>query len=294
METEYMKNGTTDESRQFPERAQPLHPVQYGAIPDWVGQLERAEAAREAAELANREKDQVLAAICHDLRAPLNAILGWAQVARRMPDSLASAKALSRIEANVCTQALLINDILDLTRSEHGVLRIESEPVDLNTAIEEALMVVEPTAADKGVQIQCSLSALPAVILGDRRKIHRIVWNLLTNAIKFTPSGGTVTVTVKRDNALCQIKVSDTGCGINPKFLPRIFEKFEQDFSSSDERAFTGAGLGLAIARRIAEMHGGKIEAESPGKDRGAAFTVSFPATDLTRKQTEERLHTLI
>lgn len=289
-----METEITSNSGESFFHADPTGLLQLGegtAVLSHFEQLERAEAAREAAERANKEKDQILAAICHDLRAPLNAILGWTQVARRLPDSPKSAEALSRIEANVCTQALLINDILDLTRSDEVTLRIEAEPVDLNAVVQEALMIVEPSAADKGVRLQCNLSECPAVVFGDRMKIHRIVWNLLTNGLKFTPTGGLVSVEVQQENALCRIKVSDTGCGINPNFLPRIFGRFEQDTSTASGPFSSGIGLGLAIVHRLVQMHGGRVSAESAGKDRGAAFTVSLPTPALSSGQNIERTH---
>lgn len=272
METERITRETSDEQDRYPHRTQ--HP-----------RAARSGVGAEAAELANKEKDQMLAAICHDLRAPLQAVLGWAEVARRLSGNSTVSEALSRIETSVHTQEVLINDILNLTRGESCALRIER--INLQDTVQESLMIVEPSAAEKGVKLQFNRSATPAVILGDRMKIQRILWNLLTNAVKFTPVGGLVVVEVHRDHRSCRIQMSDSGCGVNPSFLPRIFGKFEQDSSSAGGGTARGIGLGLAIVHRLVEMHGGRIEAESPGKDQGATFTISLPAADAALQQTD-------
>jgi signal transduction histidine kinase len=239
--------------------------------------LARETEARESAERACAEKDRALAAVCHDLRTPLNAILGWAQVARACPgDGGALREAISRIEANARLQGMLISDILDLARSAAGMLRVERQPLDLNAIAEAALAVTEPAAAAKGVAVEWQPAPAPARVLGDAVRLQQVVWNLLTNAIKFTPAGGRVTVAVSRDGDEVVLRVSDTGRGINPEFMARLFERFQQDAPAGARHA-AGAGIGLSIVRRLVEVHGGSVQAHSDGAGRGAAFTVRLP-----------------
>jgi signal transduction histidine kinase len=239
--------------------------------------LVEERAAMTAAERANLEKDRALAAVCHDLRTPLNAILGWAQVARSVRNDAAElGEALSRIEANARVQGMLINDILDLARSAAGMLHIERRPVDLNDVVAAALSVTEPTASAKQLRVEWTPAASPALVLGDSTRLQQVVWNLLTNAIKFTPSGGRVSVELTGNDVELRLRVSDTGRGINPAFMAKLFERFQQDGPSGPRHA-PGAGLGLPIVRRLVEMHGGSVEVQSAGVDRGSTFTVCLP-----------------
>jgi signal transduction histidine kinase len=240
--------------------------------------LRDERAARAAAERANVEKDRALAAVCHDLRTPLNAILGWAQVARLAGNDAAElSQALSRIEANARLQGVLINDILDVAKSAAGVLHVERRPVDLNDVVAAALSVTEPAAAAKQLRVEWEPAAPPALVPGDSVRLQQVVWNLLTNAIKFTPNGGRVSVMLSCDDAEVRLRVSDTGCGINPAFMAKLFERFQQDRPANDTRHAPGAGLGLPIVRRLVEMHGGSVAAHSDGVGGGATFTVCLP-----------------
>jgi len=184
---------------------------------------------------------------------------------------------LSRIEASARLQSILINDILDLTASTNGKLRIRREPVDLNVVIRAALAMVETAATDKEISLVLELNLRPAFVVGDALRLQRITWNLLTNAVKFTPNGGRIKVALQPEGSTVRLSVSDTGGGISPMFLPRMFERFERDAGAID---CSGAGLGLAIVRRLVELHGGRVEATSRGKEQGATFTVWLPRLD--------------
>jgi signal transduction histidine kinase len=204
-------------------------------------------------------------------------MLGWAQLARsRQLGGVELDEALSRIEDSGRLQARLINDILDLAKSASGTLRIERRQVDLNSVALAALAAVEPMAAAKGISVECATAAAPAVVLGDPVRLQQVVWNLLTNALKFTPTGGRVTLEIEAGGTAVVLRVSDTGCGISDAFLPRVFERFRQGATGNGRHA-PGAGLGLAIVHRLVGLHGGTITAESAGEGLGATFTASFP-----------------
>ena len=229
--------------------------------------------ARIAAELAGAEKDRVMAAVCHDLRTPLNAIMAWAQLAGVAPvNSDELREALAPIELNVRSQSMLINDILDLAKSANGTLRITRELIDVRACVAAALDVLEPAAAAKAVRLASRQPADPVVVLGDPVRLQRMVWNLLTNALKFTPRSGDVGVELRTEGTNALLTVTDTGCGIAPQLLARIFDRFEQ--GNSDRG---GIGLGLPIVRRLVETHGGTVTAYSAGEGLGAKFTVSLP-----------------
>jgi len=239
--------------------------------------LKQEQAAREAAENANRIKDEFLAVLSHELRSPLNPILGWAKLLRmRKLDATRMECALETIERNAKLQAQLIDDLLDISRILQGKLVLNSTPIALTTIIEEALETVGLMSETKGVQIQTQLDFSPLQISGDSNRLKQVVWNLLSNAVKFTPEGGQVIVSLEYVNDSAQIQVSDTGKGIHPDFLPHVFDRFRQA-DSTTTRTFGGLGLGLAIAYQIVEMHGGKIQATSLGEGQGATFTVQFP-----------------
>lgn len=239
--------------------------------------LEQERVAREAAENANRIKDEFLAVLSHELRSPLNPILGWAKLLRMNTlDAAKTEYALETIERNAKLQAQLIDDLLDVSRILRGKLVFNSTPVSLMSVIEDALETVRSVSEIKGVVVQTRLDASPFQIAGDSNRLKQVVWNLLSNAVKFTPQGGQVTVNLDYGDNLAQIQVSDTGKGIHPDFLPHVFDRFRQA-DSTTTRVFGGLGLGLAIAHQIVEMHGGKIQAESFGEGQGATFTVQFP-----------------
>src|SRR5262245_7110223 len=262
--------------------------------------LAREKQAREQAEAATRAKDEFLAVISHELRSPLNAILGYNRMPRRnSKDSGLLNKTCDIIERNARLQLQLIEDLLDTARIISGKLRLEMRLMDIATVVNDALDVVSPAAEAKGVQLRivdCGLriaeegdttgeeSAIrnphaieePAIVLGDATRLQQVVWNLLSNAIKFTPKGGRVELGVGRDAERFRIFVNDTGKGIEPEYLPHVFDRFYQADGSSTRR-HGGLGLGLSLVKSLVELHGGEVKAESEGKGRGSTFTVMLP-----------------
>ncbi|MBD2101964.1 ATP-binding protein [Leptolyngbya sp. FACHB-261] len=239
--------------------------------------LAREQAAREQAETANRIKDEFLAVLSHELRSPLNPILGWTTLLRNGKlDAAKTTYALETIERNAKLQVQLIEDLLDISRILRGKLILNVVPVDLRAVIRAALETVRLAAEAKSLQIQTTISAGFGVINGDAGRLQQVLWNLLSNAVKFTPKGGQITVALTQAETHTQIQVSDTGKGINPDFLPYIFEHFRQE-DGATTRKFGGLGLGLAIARQIVELHGGTVRAESSGEGQGATFTIKLP-----------------
>ncbi len=241
--------------------------------------LENSRLYREAQE-ANRAKDEFLATLSHELRTPLNAILGWTQILRsKQLDEVTTARAFEAIERNAKAQAELIEDMLDVSRIITGRLRLDLQPVFLSSAVEAALDSVRPTADAKGVRLECELETQSAPISGDAHRLQQIVWNILSNAVKFTSSGGIVRILLESRECEARLIVSDTGKGISPQFLPYVFDRFRQG-ETMVVRTATGLGLGLSIARHLVELHGGVIEAGSEGEGRGATFTVTLPLRD--------------
>jgi PAS domain S-box-containing protein len=239
--------------------------------------LQREQAARSAAETANRIKDEFLAVLSHELRSPLNPILGWSQLLQnRKLDQARMTYALQTIERNAKLQVQLIDDLLDVSRILQGKLSLNVDPVNLATTITAALETVQLAATAKSIQIQTILESKVGQVLGDSGRLQQVIWNLLSNAVKFTPSGGRVEIRLEQIEAEAQITVSDTGKGILPQFLPHVFEYFRQA-DSATTRQFGGLGLGLAIVRQIVELHGGTVRADSAGEGQGATFTVKFP-----------------
>ncbi len=242
--------------------------------------LQRERLAREEAEQANRVKDQFLAVLSHELRSPLNPILGWSKLLQtRKFDEAKTAKALEAIERNARLQAQLVDDLLDLAKILRGKLHLNNAPVDLAFVIEAAMEAVKTAAAAKSISISLNLSPKTQVF-GDAARLQQIVWNLLSNAIKFTPSNGQVNVTLSRQGRHAQITVEDTGIGITSDFLPFIFESFRQE-DVSITRKHGGLGLGLAIVRQLVDAHGGSVIANSPGEAMGATFTVQLPMPEV-------------
>jgi PAS domain S-box-containing protein len=239
--------------------------------------LQREQAARESAERANRLKDEFLAVLSHELRSPLNPILGWSRLLQdRKLDEVRTTHALETIERNAKLQVQLIDDLLDVSRILQGKLSLNVAPVNLATAITAALETVRLAAAAKTIQIQTILEPEVGQVLGDSGRLQQVIWNLLSNAVKFTPPGGRVEIRLEPVETQAQITVSDTGKGIPPNFLPHVFEYFRQA-DSATTRQFGGLGLGLAIVRQIVELHGGTVRADSSGEEQGATFTVKFP-----------------
>jgi PAS domain S-box-containing protein len=239
--------------------------------------LERESTARADAEESNRLKDEFLATVSHELRTPLTAILGWSRMLEGggLQDDVA-ARAIETIKRNAKAQAQIIDDILDVSRIITGKLYLELHPVEIGPVLEAAINVVRPTAEAKGIQIEVSFDPEPAAVPGDSNRLQQVFWNLLANAIKFTPSGGKVSVQLRQVNSQVEIEIADTGQGIATEFLPFVFDRFRQADSTST-RQHGGLGLGLAIARHLIEIHGGAIEARSRGAGFGATFTVKLP-----------------
>ena len=233
--------------------------------------------ARGRAEEMSRAKDEFLATVSHELRTPLNAILGWARMLNEgVLDEAKQDRALQAIERNAVAQAQLIEDLLDVSRIISGKLRLDLADVDLQVVIEAAIDSVRPAMDAKQIQFQCTIDPTTTLMKGDPHRLQQVVWNLLLNAVKFTPAGGRVELVVARINAHIELRVSDSGHGIDPSFLPHIFERFQQADGTST-RAYGGLGLGLAICRHIVELHGGTIEAQSEGLSRGSTFIVNLP-----------------
>lgn len=241
-------------------------------------QLYEAEkTARAEAETANRIKDEFLAVLSHELRTPLNPILGWAKLLRtRKFDEATKIRALETIERNAQLQTQLIGDLLDVSRILQGKINLNLYAVNLKVAIAAALETVRLAAEAKSIQIQTVLSNDIGKVLGDSDRLQQVMWNLLSNAVKFTPTDGLVEVRLEQVGLDAQIQVIDTGKGINPEFLPYVFDYFRQA-DAKTTRVFGGLGLGLAIVRHLVELHGGTVQAESLGEGLGATFTVRLP-----------------
>jgi PAS domain S-box-containing protein len=233
--------------------------------------------ARAEAERANRLKDDFVAMVSHELRTPLNAILGWTDLMLKRPDDPAlAARGLETVSRNTRLQAQLVADLLDISRIVSGKLSLELQGVQLAAVVEAAVESVEPAAAKKGLTIDKQLDATIAPVVGDPARLQQVLSNLLSNALKFTSSGGTIRVTLRRKGTDAEIVVADDGSGIAPEFLPHVFDRFQQA-DASRSRRFGGLGLGLSIAKNLVQLHGGAVVAESEGLGRGATFTVTLP-----------------
>jgi PAS domain S-box-containing protein len=242
--------------------------------------IEHASLYREATE-ASKLKDEFLATVSHEVRTPLTAILGWANILRtRQNDPAYVSKGLETIERNARVQAQLIEDLLDLSRIITGKLRLEVQFIEISALVETALDSIRPAAAAKEIKLRPVIDPKAGPIMGDPGRLVQVVNNLLTNATKFTPRGGTIRVYVRRADSSIEIVVQDNGSGIEPEFLPYVFERFRQA-DGSITRAQGGLGLGLAICRSLVELHGGTITADSEGRGQGATFTVRLPIAPL-------------
>ena len=236
-----------------------------------------AEQARSEALDANRVKDEFLSTLSHELRTPMTSILGWAQMMRMMRlDEATMATAVATIERGTYAQIRLIDDLLDISRITAGRLRLEQRLFRLAVLIAETLDVIRPAVTAKGIAVHADLDRAPAMLYGDPDRLRQVIWNLLSNAVKFTPSGGSIEVQAYQSAATAVIRVADSGEGIEPEVLSRVFERFWQAESGS-KRPKPGLGLGLAISKYVVDHHGGTIEAESAGRGRGATFTVTLP-----------------
>ncbi|MBD2080216.1 chemotaxis protein CheB [Leptolyngbya sp. FACHB-17] len=237
--------------------------------------LEQEQAARQESDLANRAKDEFLSNLSHELRNPLNIMLGWSQILRtRKLEEEAAARAIELIERSAKTQAQLINDLLDVSRIISGKLNLNTRRLDLAMVVRSSIESVQLAADAKAIQLVSHLTSV--MVVGDVDRLQQVLWNLLSNAIKFTPSGGEVEVTLELVDSQAQIRVNDTGQGIKADLLPYIFDRFRQGDSSST-KASQGLGLGLSIVRYLVELHGGTVRAVSPGENQGATLTVNLP-----------------
>ncbi|MCU0491824.1 MAG: PAS domain S-box protein [Chloroflexaceae bacterium] len=285
--------GKDGQYRWFLSRAVPIRDAK-GQIVRWFGTntdvteqlaieatlqetLAREQALRHQAEENNRLKDEFLAMVSHELRTPLTAMLGYAQLLQsRKRDEAYTSRAIDKILQSAKTQAQLIEDLLDVSRIVTGKLRLEPTPLDLTMIIREALDTVRPALEAKGLHLHTELQPAASAVIGDSNRLQQVVWNLLTNAVKFTPTGGTVWVQLAQQGHEAVVSVSDTGVGISAEFLPHVFDRFRQADGTST-RAHGGLGLGLAIVRHLVELHGGSVSASSSGKNQGATFTVRLP-----------------
>jgi PAS domain S-box-containing protein len=239
--------------------------------------LKREKEARVEAEAANRVKDEFLSTLSHELRTPLTAIMGWSDLL--LHDEVEPEKrrqAIETIARNANSQCQLINDLLEVSRIITGKLRLEFVACDLPSIIKAAAESIRPTAEAKGIRLQLVLDPDVGEVFGDQERLQQVVWNLLSNGVKFTPSGGSVKVSLQRINSHVEIVVADTGVGIHPNFLPHVFDRFRQA-DGSTTRNYGGLGLGLAIVRHLVELHGGTARAESDGDNQGSKFTVRLP-----------------
>ena len=242
--------------------------------------LAREQAARAEAQAATRAKDDFLAVLSHELRTPLQSMLGWTHVMRaHLLDGRLVQKGLATMERNVKTQAQLVEDLLDVSRIVAGTLRLEQRRVAPEHVVTGALESARVAADAKSIQLDAAIESVAGTVLGDADRLQQVVSNLLTNAVKFTPIGGRVSVRLGREGASARIVVEDSGRGIAPDFLPRVFDRFRQAESGTTRR-HGGLGLGLAIVHHLVEAHGGQVKAESPGEGRGATFTVTLPLVE--------------
>jgi signal transduction histidine kinase/CheY-like chemotaxis protein len=273
------------ERRDYSIRATKTTKDELGVLVDafngMLDEIERAESERAdllgREQEANRLKDEFLATLSHELRTPLNAILGWTHVTRagmlRGPEL---ERALDRIERNAQAQSRLINDLLEVSRITTGKFRLEPRATDLVAVVNNAIEAIGPTAAARRVTIERRVAADTLPTIADPDRLQQVVWNLISNAVRFTPADGRVSVSLSRDGDIDELRVTDTGIGIDPAFLPSVFDTFRQADASST-RTHGGLGLGLAIVRRITDLHGGHVAAESAGRGHGATFVVRLP-----------------
>jgi signal transduction histidine kinase len=236
------------------------------------------QQARAEAESANRLKDDFLATLSHELRTPLNAIIGWTTLMRTMNmDEDARRHAIEIIERNAKAQAALIEDLLDVSRIAQGQLQLSWLSVQVPVIVASAIDTIRPSAEAKGLTLVPAMSVDPRMVVrGDPVRLQQVVWNLLSNAVKFTPAGGHIEIAVELDDHHIEIRVTDSGRGIKPEFLPNVFERFRRA-DSGPTSAGGGLGLGLSIARQLVEMHGGTLTAVSPGEHQGSTFIVRLP-----------------
>jgi PAS domain S-box-containing protein len=282
-----LRRGSDGDYRWHLGRALPMRDPS-GRIIRWFGtntDIDDQKRLHRLAEEANRAKDAFLATVSHELRTPLTSMMGWAELLKLgMLDEKGQRHALDVIESSARSQAQLIGDLLDISRIISGKLRLDVQPVELAPVIAAAMDVVHPAAEAKSIRLNARISRSVGMVSGDPDRLQQVVWNLLSNAVKFTPEGGRVEVSLKRAGAQAEIVVHDDGTGISPDFLPHVFEHFQQADNTST-RKHGGLGLGLAIVRRLIELHGGTVAAESEGEGRGATFRIRLPLLRRTSRK---------
>ena len=250
---------------------------------------EQKEALRKLAEAhedlkrADRVKAEFLATLSHELRTPLNAILGWVQILKNGASPEDIAEGVPIIERNVRAQAQLIEDLLDMSRIEAGKVSLEIQPLDLVGVVSAGIETVRPAALAKEIRLTSAFSSITGTVMGDKNRLQQILWNLLTNAIKFTPRHGSVHVVIKRVSSHVEISVTDSGHGIEPEFLGQVFDRFRQADSSTTRR-HGGLGLGLSIVKHLTELHGGTVSVTSEGAGCGSTFVINLPLQAVRRK----------
>ncbi len=244
--------------------------------------IDTALLFREAEE-ANRYLRALLSTVAHEIRTPLTTILGWAELATQNPDEETTARdAVIQIDQSAKLLRVFVDDLLDTERIAQRKLRIEKHDIDLKDVVQVGVDITRPTAEAHSIRLSFAAPRSPIAFHGDQARLIQVVWNLVSNAIKFTPAGGEIEVALKRDGAEARLSVHDNGRGIEPALLPHVFDRFHQGDSSSERTS--GLGLGLAIAREVVTLHDGSIQAESPGRDKGATFTVTLPLEQRRRK----------
>lgn len=245
-------------------------------ISDQKRAVRKLAEAHEELKRADRLKADFLATLSHELRTPLTAILGWIQILKEQPTAEELEEGVAVIERNVRLQSQLIEDLLDISRIESGKVALDVQRMNLVAIVSAAMDTVRPTAESKAIKITSAFASVDGVVMGDKNRLQQIVWNLLTNAIKFTPRGGRIHLVIERVNSHVEISVTDSGQGIAPEFLQHVFDRFRQA-DSSTTRKHGGLGIGLSIARHLTELHGGSLAVRSPGLGLGATFTINLP-----------------
>ena len=301
--SEYRIRGVDGQARWLIEQASPLFEGPGATFSGYIGscvditdskkiQAEREDtlkaerAAREEAERVGRVKDEFLATVSHELRTPLNAILGWATLLRRLPPGHEDqTRGLETIERNARVQGQIIADLLDMSRIISGKVQLDVQPIDINDGISAALDAVKLSVEAKKLRLRVTLDARAGRLRGDAGRLQQVFWNLLTNAVKFTPSGGRIDVVSERVNSHVEISVEDSGVGIKPEFLAFVFDRFRQADSSTTRR-HGGLGLGLSIVKHLVELHGGSVRVKSPGEGQGSTFVVALPISVIRTEET--------
>ncbi|HEY0461851.1 MAG TPA: CHASE3 domain-containing protein [Pyrinomonadaceae bacterium] len=275
---------SASEERWFLMQVNALQDTSGGVVVSHYNITDRVKAelnerkARRDAEIANRLRDEFMATVSHELRTPLNAILGWAKILKSgRADAENSARAVETIIKNAETQNRLIEDLMDVARIVSGKLILEREPVSAEEFVTTSVETIKPTAGEKSIAVNLTIAdaAKDKTISGDPNRLRQILLNLLTNAVKFTPEGGKIDVSLTNEQNRAVVRVKDNGAGISPEFLPFVFERFRQDEATVEKSG--GLGLGLAIVRQLTELHGGRVHVESEGENKGATFTVQIP-----------------